>query len=177
MTVKSFHRFALALLAAFSIGATASADDAIEITQAKYIGDQTGGAVTASGKAGKTLIQQGAVVTAKVKYVVQQVVMDATNTEVTKTQNLELCVPVLVTPRLNPKKMLLGFNLAMQSDPIFPIPLVAAGETAVSDPVISRVNLVVTLTKTPLVVNKTRELFELMNLMTTMTTTIIDQRL
>ena len=161
MTGKSFTSLALALLASFSLGAMAMADDALELKNAHYTGDETGGVVTAQGQMSKTLGQSGGTLNVVVNFVVEQTVADVNLVETTKTQDVQLVVPVTVTPRLNPKKKLIGYTFKVLSDPIAPISLVGTDETAVSDPIIISVELQASVTlNNAIIADESEDLFD-----------------
>lgn len=161
MTGKSFTSFALAMLASISLGAMATADDALDLKNDRYTGDETGGVVSATGQMSKTLGQSGGVLNVVVNYVIEQTVADVNLVETTKTQDVQLVVPVTVTPRLNPRKKLIGYTFNVLSGPIAPISLVGTDETAVTDPIIISVELQATVTlNSTIIADESEDLFD-----------------
>lgn len=161
MTGKSFTSFAFAMLAIVSIGAMATADDALDLKNDRYTGDETGGVVSATGQMSKTLGQSGGTLNVVVNYVVEQTVSDVNQVQTTKTQDVQMVVPVTVTPRLNPRKKLIGYTFNVLSGPIEPISLVGTGETAVTAPMIISVELRATVTlNNAIIADESEDLFD-----------------
>jgi hypothetical protein len=161
MTGKSVLAFAVAIVSAFSLGSMAAADDAIEFQRDRYVGDETGGTVSATGKVNKNLILQGGVVNVTVNFVVEQTVADLNLVETTKTQDVQVVVPVTLVPRYNPKKKLLDYTFVVPPTAIAPISLVGTDETAVTDPMIILVDLVGTVSiNNNIVATESEDLFD-----------------
>ena len=160
-TGKSILASGLAMLAVFSLGMAAKADDAIEFQRGRYVGDETGGTVSATGLVNKNLVSQGGVVNVTVKFEVEQTVADLNLVETTRTQNVEVAVPVTLVPRYNVKKKLIGYSFVVPPTAIAPISLVGMDETAVTDPMIILVDLVGTVSiNSNIVATESEDLFD-----------------